>query len=47
MIEPHMNLHPLFVPGGEDWDELRGEARSWLFDEDVLARIHRCKRNFG
>ena len=47
MIEPHMNVHPLSVPGGEDWIEFRGEARGWLFDEDVLARIHGRKHDFG
>ena len=47
MIEPHMNLHPVFVPGGEDRIELRREARGRLFDQDVLACIHGRKRDFG
>ena len=38
MIESDMNVHPFFVPGGEDRIELRGEARGWLFNEHVLAR---------
>ena len=47
MIEPHMDVHPLSVAGGQDGIEFGGEARGWLFDEDVLARIHGRKHDFG
>ena len=47
VIEAHMHLHALVVPRRKDRLELRRKARGWLFDEDVLACLHRGKRDFG